>query len=122
MYFNKQISITGGGDGHCLAEFKVLPEHLNQAGGLHGGFMATVVDNFSTYSLMTKGSHPGVSVKLSVNYIKAAKEGDDVIIDAKTIKAGKTLAFLECELRHKKDNSIIAKGEQVKYVFQQLLS
>ena len=67
---------------------------------------------------MSKDLHPGVSVKISVEYLKAAMEGDEVIIDAKTIRAGKTLAFLECQLRHKKDNSIIAKGGQVKYVGQ----
>ena len=67
---------------------------------------------------MTKELPPGVSINLSVSYLKGAKEGDDVIIDAKTIKAGKTLAFLDCELRHKKDDSIIAKGTHVKYILK----
>lgn len=39
-----QVSIVGGGDGKCIAEFTVAEEHLNEGGGLHGGFSATVVD------------------------------------------------------------------------------
>lgn len=48
--------------------------------------------------------------------MKAARLGDVVVVDAKTIRAGKTLAYLECELRHKKDGSVIAKGTQTKYI------
>ncbi|XP_055385638.1 acyl-coenzyme A thioesterase 13-like [Condylostylus longicornis] len=111
-----KIKIIGGGDGKCSAQFTVSEEHLNRGGGLHGGFTATLIDNITTYALMTAESHPGVSVDLYVSYLKAAKEGDEVIVEAKTIKKGKSLAFLECELRHKKDGSIIAKGGQTKYV------
>ncbi|XP_055915288.1 acyl-coenzyme A thioesterase 13-like [Eupeodes corollae] len=112
----KKVEITSGGDGKCLAEFTVSEEHLNRGGGLHGGFTATLVDNITTYALMSKDCHPGVSVDLHVSYLKAAKEGDEVIIDATTVKAGKTLAYIECELRHKKNGAIIAKGAQTKFV------
>lgn len=132
-----QIKLTGGGDGQCQAEFTVLPENLNSGGSMHGGFTATVIDSFTTIALMTKDSPPGVTVDLYVrwlsafqikttnknwsgdyffSYLKAAKEGDEVVIDAKTIKNGRTLAYLECEIRHKKDGSIIAKGGQTKFV------
>lgn len=50
------------------------------------------------------------------SYLKSAKEGEEIIIDAKTVKAGRILAYLECELRRKKDGVIIAKGSQTKYI------
>lgn len=50
------------------------------------------------------------------SYLKGAKEGDEIVIDAQTVRAGRNLAYLECELRHKKDGSLIAKGSQTKYV------
>ncbi|XP_052872809.1 acyl-coenzyme A thioesterase 13 isoform X2 [Anopheles cruzii] len=113
----QQVLMVSGGDGRCLAEFKVGEEHLNRAGGLHGGFTATIVDVVTTYALMTKeNAVPGVSVDIHVSYLKGARQGDDVIIDANTIRAGRNLAFLECELRHKKDNSIIAKASHTKYI------
>uniref|UniRef100_U5EIX5 Thioesterase domain-containing protein n=1 Tax=Corethrella appendiculata TaxID=1370023 RepID=U5EIX5_9DIPT len=115
----QQIAITAGGDGNCIAEFKVAPEQLNRAGGLHGGFTATLVDVVTTYALMTKDNClPGVSVDIHISYLKGAKENDIVIVDAKTVRAGRNLAFLECELRHKSDNSIIAKGSHTKYIGQ----
>lgn len=67
---------------------------------------------------MTKSDStpPGVSVDIHVTYLKAAREGDVVVIEADTIRAGKNLAFLECNLKHKKDGSLIAKGAHTKYV------
>lgn len=97
----------------------MLPEHLNRGGGLHGGFSATIVDVVTTYALMTMDEEmprPGVSVNLSVSYLKGAKEGDELYIDATTLKAGKTLAFLDCEIKHKKDDSIVAKGSHTKFI------
>ena len=91
-------------------------EHLNTLGGLHGGFTASLLDNVTTFALMSQPCHPGVSASLNVNYLKGAKEGDEVIIEANTVKAGKNLAYIECELRLKKDNSILVKGGQTKYV------
>lgn len=58
----------------------------------------------------------GVSVDLHVSFLKGAKENDELIIEANTIKCGKTLAFLECEIRNKKCNSIIVKGSHTKFV------
>ncbi|CAD7080781.1 unnamed protein product [Hermetia illucens] len=115
----RNFRVTGGGDGSCVAEFTVAEEHLNPAGGLHGGLIATIIDNVSTYALMTKErptEATGATVDLHVSYMKAARLGDEVIVDAKAIRAGKLLAYLECELRHKKDGSLIAKGTQTKYV------
>lgn len=59
----------GGGDGKCLAEFTVQKEDLNRGGGLHGGFTATIVDNFTTYALMTQDHPPGVTVDLHVRLV-----------------------------------------------------
>lgn len=102
-------------NGKCLAKFKVAKDHVNMFGGLHGGFTASLVDNITTYALLSKGSHPGVSVSLNVSYLKAAKEGDSVIVEGNTVKTGKNLAYMECELKHE-DGSVIAKGAQTKFV------
>lgn len=53
------------------------------------------------------------------SYLKGTRKGDDVIVDAQTIRRGKTLAYLTCELRHKSDNSTIAVGTHTLYVGQQ---
>lgn len=53
---------------------------------------------------------------INCSYLKGAREGDTVIVDAKAVKTGKTLAYLECELRNKANGQIIAKGSQTKYI------
>ncbi|KAM8709188.1 hypothetical protein ACLKA7_016060 [Drosophila subpalustris] len=112
----EKVTILGGGDGVCTAEFTVAPEHINKGGGLHGGYTATLVDMVTTYALMSKPCHPGVSVEINVNYLKGARIGDEVLIEANTVRAGKNLAFIDCVLKHKKNNAVIAKGTHTKYV------
>ena len=111
-----QFRVTGGGDGQCIGEFTVAKEHLNGAGSLHGGYIATIIDHVTSYALISANSHPGVSIDLRVSYLKNAVEGEDVIVEANTLKAGKSLAFTDCVLKKKKDGSIIAKGGQTKFV------
>lgn len=53
---------------------------------------------------------------MTFSYLKAAKEGDIVEIDARAVKTGKKLAYLECELRLKETGAVIAKGNQTKYI------
>lgn len=48
--------------------------------------------------------------------MKAAFPGDVVSIDAKTIKAGRTMAFLEVELLKKDGGAVIARGTQTKFI------
>lgn len=49
-------------------------------------------------------------------YLAAAKIGDQVVINAETIKLGKTLAFLKVSLIRKNDNVIVAQGTHTKFV------
>ncbi|XP_023302170.1 acyl-coenzyme A thioesterase 13-like [Lucilia cuprina] len=112
----KACRITDGGKGRCIGEFTISKEHLNGFGTLHGGYAVTIIDNMSTYALMSADSHPGVSVDLSVSFLKSAKEGEVLVFDAKTIKIGKNMAFIDCVLKKKSDDSIVVKGSQTKYV------
>lgn len=65
-----KVQVTGGDVGRCIAEFVVRPEDVNQMGGLHGGFTATLVDCTTTYALITKDCHPGVTVDLHVRLVE----------------------------------------------------
>jgi len=112
--------LVDGDVGRCVVELKVGQEHTNQFGTLHGGFSATLVDAITTYSLLTTDAGSlyklGVSVNLSLEYMKAAKVGEDIIVDAKVLKRGKNLAFLEAEIRNKETNALLVKGSHTKYI------
>ncbi|XP_031826550.1 acyl-coenzyme A thioesterase 13 [Nomia melanderi] len=119
-HFNRclrQLQVVSAGDGNCKVKFVVSEEHLNEAGTMHGGFTSTVVDCISTYALMTyKDSPPGVSVDLNVTFMKPALPGEMVTVDARTIRAGKRLAFLAVDLTKNDGKDIIAHGRHTKFI------
>ncbi len=49
-------------------------------------------------------------------FLKAAKKGETLVIDAETVKLGRTLAFLSVEFRNKQNNELLATGKHTKYV------
>lgn len=119
-----KLNFLSGGGGQCVAEMRVAEEHINMMGTLHGGCTASLVDVVSTVALMSQcqglTSMPvaGVSVDLNITYLKAAKLGEDILIDAKTLKAGQNLAFLSVDIRNKADGSLIATGKHTKFIGQ----
>ncbi|CAK1554831.1 unnamed protein product [Leptosia nina] len=114
----RKVKVVCCSNGKLLTEFKVGPEHLNQRGTLHGGFIAHLVDAVSTYALTANEGVEtrGVSIDLSVSYMNAAREGEDVEVEAVTKKIGKKIAFLEVEVRNKTKNQLLAIGRHTKYV------
>ncbi|KAM3968569.1 acyl-coenzyme A thioesterase 13 [Aphomia sociella] len=114
----RKVKVVSCGNGRMVTEFQVGSEHLNQRGTLHGGFIAHLVDAISTYALTTneKVDTRGVSIDLSVSYLTAAKEGDNILVEAVTRKTGKKVAFLEVEVRNKDNNQVLATGRHTKYI------
>ncbi|CAH1381212.1 unnamed protein product [Tenebrio molitor] len=114
----EKVNILSVGEGKCTAELKVEESHTNPMGGLHGGMSATLLDCISTYALMSKLGKPGVSVDIHISYLKGAKVGDEILIDANVVKTGKSLAFLEVEIRNKISGDILVKGTQTQFLMQ----
>ncbi|CAG9769348.1 unnamed protein product [Ceutorhynchus assimilis] len=113
-----KVHVTSLGDGKCTAELKIEEEHTNVMGGLHGGLSATLVDSISTYALVSHrhGVCPNVSVHINTEYIKGAKLGDEIQIEANTVKVGRTLSFLEVFIKDKKTGALLVKGSHTKYM------
>lgn len=113
----KNLKIVSAGNGNCKAEFIVSDEHLNVGGTMHGGFTSTLIDCISTYAVMTQGNNvPGVSVDLHVTFMKPGLPGDLVMVDARTIRAGRTLAFLAVDVTKNDGKDIIAHGRHTKFI------
>ncbi|XP_049884975.1 acyl-coenzyme A thioesterase 13-like [Pectinophora gossypiella] len=113
----RKVKVISCDKGRMVTEFQVGQEHLNQRGTLHGGFIAHLVDAISTYALTANDTIEtrGMSIDLSVSYLRMAKEGDFVEVEAVTKKLGKKIAFLEVELRNKASGQVIATGRHTKY-------
>ena len=108
-----------GDVGRCVAALVIDEEHTNRGGTLHGGLSALLVDNISTLALTSADGELfsyGVSVNMDLSYLKAAKLGEEILIEANVLKRGRTLAFLEVELRKRSTNELLVKGSHTKYI------
>lgn len=49
-------------------------------------------------------------------YLKGVKQGEKIVIDAETLKCGRSLAFLNVDIRKKEDDTLVAQGKHTKHV------
>ncbi|KAF5925096.1 acyl-coenzyme A thioesterase 13 [Diceros bicornis minor] len=113
----QKITVVSATPGKVICEMKVEEAHTNKMGTLHGGMIATLVDNISTMALLfTERGVPGVSVDMNIAYMSPAKLGEDILITAHILKQGKTLAFTSVDLTNKVTGKIIAQGRHTKHL------
>jgi uncharacterized protein (TIGR00369 family) len=70
-------TVAGTGEGSATLAFDVTEEHLNPAGTLHGGVVATLVDTAMGQAVRTttgEGEVPATS-QLTVTYLRPAGPG-----------------------------------------------
>ncbi|KAH1028870.1 hypothetical protein HUJ05_002192 [Dendroctonus ponderosae] len=85
----KKVNFLSFENGNGLAEFSVEEEHTNSMGQLHTGFYKT-----------------------------QTKIGDEVQVRAKTLRADKSVAFLEIALKNKTTDSLIATGNHDMFILR----
>eukprot|EP01100_Stratorugosa_tubuloviscum_P008005 TRINITY_DN3318_c0_g1_i1.p1 TRINITY_DN3318_c0_g1~~TRINITY_DN3318_c0_g1_i1.p1 ORF type:complete len:163 (-),score=61.30 TRINITY_DN3318_c0_g1_i1:24-512(-) len=97
--------------------FNATKDLQNAFGTLHGGAVATLIDELTTLTLMLfdKDSRAGVSVDINVQYINAIPTGTQVFLTSNCVKIGKRLAFLEAIITDTK-GKIFMKGTHIKCV------
>jgi acyl-coenzyme A thioesterase 13 len=102
--------------GKAKLRLPVGPRVMNLGGKLHGGAIATLVDDAGTIAIISadRDSRPGVSTDLNVSFF-APGEGV-VIAEAAVLKIGRTLAFVTVDIRREKDNVLVAQGRMTKHL------
>jgi uncharacterized protein (TIGR00369 family) len=86
-------------DGSARMSFRAEEEHLNQAGTLHGGVLATLVDTamgMAVRSATDDGDVPATS-QLTVTYLRPGKPGD-VTVTARVRTRGEHLTVCEADV------------------------
>lgn len=115
--FVDKMRVISGGRDHCECEMTIEQRHVNALGTLHGGCTATLVDVVSSLALLSTPPHRlSVSVELNVSYLRGVKLGDDILIEARNLKSGKNLAFLEVAIKRKSDGQLVATGKHTKFI------
>ncbi|XP_021734737.1 acyl-coenzyme A thioesterase 13-like isoform X1 [Chenopodium quinoa] len=103
--------------GRVLCSFNVPQRLLNTANTLHGGAIASLVDLVGSAVVFTVGApSTGVSVEINVSYLDAALPDEEIEVEGKALRVGKSLAVISVELRKKASGKIIAQGRHTKYL------
>jgi uncharacterized protein (TIGR00369 family) len=83
---------------------EIRPPHCNSRGLVHGGLIAALADNAMGLSaisaVIADGGTPqrALTVSLSLDFVDAARPGEWLEIVPVVIRAGHSLAFVECRV------------------------
>lgn len=100
-----------------VCELDVLPSDRNSHGTLHGGMICTLADTVSSWAFhVVERKQDSVSTDLHVMFMKPAKIGSTIVIEAHTVKRGKKMAFLEVTIKDKEKGFIVAKVSHSKII------
>src|SRR5258705_7623972 len=86
--------------GRAIFEMDVDERHHNPMGTLHGGIYCDLADaamGFAYASTLAEGE-AFTTIELKINFLRAVRKGM-LIADAKVVKAGSTLGYIECEVK-----------------------
>ncbi|SIS64945.1 uncharacterized domain 1-containing protein [Roseivivax lentus] len=105
-----------GGDGRARCMLDVTGAHANRHGVLHGGIAGVILDNAmgATASLTVDetGRAPFLTVSLSVNFVAAGRVGQTLTATGRVVGGGRSLLFIDGELRDA-DDTLIATAHGV---------
>ena len=78
---------------------EVRQQHLQLAGIMHGGAIATLIDTAVAFAIVG-ASGPNArftTIEMKVNYLSAIREGR-IIADAKLIRDGRRIVVADCDV------------------------
>jgi acyl-coenzyme A thioesterase 13 len=104
--------------GVARVKLPVVEAVQNMVGTLHGGAVASLVDNAGTMAIISgdREGRAGVTTDLNVSYLAPGLPGGAVVAEARVLKCGKTLAFVTVDVRREQDNALVAQGRMTKYM------
>lgn len=100
---------------------KVVEESdANPVGLAHGGLYFTLCDAVCAYAIATRG-HKAVTVNSTLNFLKAAKVGSQLIAEAIEVKSGKTICVYEARITDAK-GTLLCNGTFTFFQLEEQLS
>ncbi len=96
------LDLTAG-DGSARCRLTVDARHTNRHGALHGGIVACLLDNAmgatGSLSVDDSGLWPMVTLSMTTNFVAAANEGDELTATGRLTGGGRSIRFIDGELR-----------------------
>ncbi len=111
----KLVSAEGG---KAVVRLEVTDAVQNWGGTLHGGAIATLVDDAGTCAIISKDRdhRPGVTTDLNVSYFNPGPGGTFVLAEATVLKTGRTLAYVSVDIKREHDGVLVAQGRMTKFL------
>lgn len=83
-------------------------DHIGFEGIIHGGLLATVLDEAMVWAATWSGKRFCVCGELSIRFKQSAAVGEEIIVTAKIDQARKKLITTTGEVRRASDNTLLA--------------
>lgn len=96
--------------GRAVCEMAVDDRHHNPLGTLHGGVYCDLADAAMglAYAATLVEGESFTTVELKINFLRAVRKAT-LTAEAKVVKAGNTLGYIECEVKDG-DGRLVAKA------------
>lgn len=103
-------------EGYVRLSLVLEEKHTNPHGVSHGGVLTTLMDEAlgaviaSVRGLEAMRAAPHATVEMNVSFLAGPRAGDEIVIEGRALKVGRSVAFGEAEARRRGKDDLIAKG------------
>lgn len=100
VLLNMQIIEIDSAAGRVKVRYQPGPEFTNPMGNVQGGIIVAMLDDAAAFSAIVKaGERIGIpTIELKTSFFAPAKAGVPLFAEARCIKLGKRVAFMEADL------------------------
>lgn len=104
------MTMTAIEPGRAVFEMRAEGRHHNPLGTLHGGVYCDLADAAMgwAYGATLAEGESFTTIELKVNFLRAVREAT-LTAEAKVVKAGSTLGYVECEVKDEQGR-LVAKA------------
>ncbi|XP_047063183.1 acyl-coenzyme A thioesterase 13-like [Lolium rigidum] len=121
------VRLDAAEHGRVLCSFLVAPRHASPQGYLLSGVTATLADQMGSAVIYSIGvgfsgedfsgvGLSGVSLEISVSYVDTATVGEEIEVEGKLLRAGKSVCVVSIDFRKKRTGTLIAQARHTKYL------
>lgn len=104
-------------EGYVRMVLTLEEKHTNPNGVMHGGVATSLMDEAlgaviaSVRGLEAMAAAPHATVDMNVSFLAGPRVGDEIVVEGRALKVGRSVAFGEAEVRRRGERTdLIAKG------------
>lgn len=103
-------------EGYARYSLRLEHHHTNPNGVMHGGVVTSLMDEVTGRAVGSARGHgaaaraPHATVEMNVSFLAALRPGDEIVVEGRVLRLGRTVAFAEAEARRRPGDELIARG------------